>query len=111
MLIVALSLSYLIGMFVTNSNMLNGIANLVSLAMCFLCGVFVSMDVMDASVLKVARFLPVYWYEQANETLSKHPVLSAEQLAQVRIDMGVQLLFALVFVCIILVISKYKKEG
>ena len=111
MLIVALSLSSLLGMCVTNSNMLNGIANLVSLAMCFLCGVFVSMDVMDASVLKVARFLPVYWYEQANETLSKHPVLSAEQLAQVRIDMGVQLLFALVFVCIILVISKYKKEG
>lgn len=111
MLIVALSLSYLIGMFVTNSNMLNGIANLVSLAMCFLCGVFVSMDVMNASVLKVARFLPVYWYEQANETLSKHPVLSAEQLAQVRIDMGIQLLFALAFVCIILVISKYKKEG
>ena len=46
MLVVALSLSYLIGMFITNSNILSGVANLVSLAMCFLCGVFVPMDVI-----------------------------------------------------------------
>lgn len=111
MLIVALSLSYLIGMFITNSNLLSGVANLVSLAMCFLCGVFVPMDVMDKSVLKFAQFLPVYWYEQVNEILSRHHTLSPELLGQVLIGIGIQLLFATAFISLILVVSRYRKEG
>ena len=111
MLIVALSLSYLIGMFITNSNLLSGVANLVSLAMCFLCGVFVPMDVMDKSVLKFAQFLPVYWHEQVNEILSRHHTLSPELLGQVLIGIGIQLLFAAAFISLILVVSRYRKEG
>ena len=62
MMTVSLSLSYLLGLFVKNSNMLNGLSNIVSLGMCFLSGVFVPMSVMDKKVLKIAQFLPVYWY-------------------------------------------------
>ena len=111
MLVAALSLSYLIGMFITNSNLLSGVANLVSLAMCFLCGVFVPMDVMDKSVLKFAQFLPVYWYEQVNEILSRHHTLSPELLGKVGMGMGIQLLFAAAFISLILVVSRYRKEG
>ena len=110
MLLVALSLSYLLGMFITNSNMLSGVANIVSLAMCFLCGVFVPMDVMDKSVLKAAQFLPVYWYEKVNDILGTHHALSHELISQVTVAMGIQLLFAGVFVCLVLVIFKYRKE-
>ena len=111
MLIVALSLSYLIGMFIPNSNILSGVANLVSLSMCFLCGVFVPMDVMDKSVLKFSQFLPVYWYEQVNEILSRHHTLTPELLRKIQVSMGIQMLFAVVFVCLILVVSRYRKEG
>lgn len=111
MLIVALSLSYLIGMFIPNSNILSGVANLVSLSMCFLCGVFVPMDVMDKSVLKFSQFLPVYWYEQVNEILSRHHTLTPELLRKIQVSMGIQMLFAVVFVCLVLVISRYRKEG
>lgn len=111
MLIVALSLSYLIGMFIPNSNILSGVANLVSLSMCFLCGVFVPMDVMDKSVLKFSQFLPVYWYEQVNEILSRHHSLTPELLGKVHLDMGIEVLFAVVFVCLILAVSRYRKEG
>ena len=111
MLVVSLSLSYLIGMFIPNSNILSGVANIVSLSMCFLCGVFVPMDVMDKSVLKVAQFLPVYWYEQVNEILSRHHSLTPELLGKVRISMGIEVLFAATFVCLILVVSRYRKEG
>lgn len=111
MLIVALSLSYLIGMFIPNSNILSGVANLVSLSMCFLCGVFVPMDVMDKSVLKFSQFLPVYWYEQVNEILSRHHTLIPELLRKIQVSMGIQMLFAVVFVCLVLVISRYRKEG
>lgn len=111
MLIVALSLSYLIGMFIPNSNILSGVANLVSLSMCFLCGVFVPMDVMDKSVLKFSQFLPVYWYEQVNEILSRHHTLTPELLRKIQVSMGIQMLFAVVFVCLVLVISRHRKEG
>lgn len=111
MLVVSLSLSYLIGMFIPNSNILSGVANIVSLSMCFLCGVFVPMDVMDKSVLKVAQFLPVYWYEQVNEILSRHHSLTPELLGKVRISMGIEVLFAAMFMCLILVVSRYRKEG
>ena len=111
MLVVALSLSYLIGMFINNSNLLSGVANIVSLSMCFLCGVFVPMDVMDKSVLKVSQFLPVYWYEQVNETLSSHINLTSPLQAKVWLGTEIELLFAVVFVFLIMVVSQYRREG
>ena len=111
MQIVALSLSYLIGMFINNSDLLSGAANIVSLSMCFLCGVFVPMDVMDKSVLKVSQFLPVYWYEQVNEILSSHISLTSQLQEKVWMGMGIELLFAVVFVFLIMVVSKHRREG
>ena len=111
MQIVALSLSYLIGMFINNSDLLSGAANIVSLSMCFLCGVFVPMDVMDKSVLKVSQFLPVYWYEQVNEILSSHISLTSQLQEKVWLGMGIELLFAVVFVFLIMVVSKHRREG
>ena len=111
MLTIALSLAYLIGLFMKNNNMLNGITNIVSLGMCFLSGVFVPINIMDKKVLKIAQFLPVYWYEQVNDILSRHHSLNPELLGRVRMGMGIQLLFAAAFVSLILVVSRYRKEG
>ena len=37
--------------------------------MSFICGVFVPHDMLGEGVLKVAKFLPAYWYEKANNML------------------------------------------
>ena len=66
---------------------------------------------MDKPVLKVAQFLPVYWYEQVNEILSRHHSLTPELLGKVQISMGIEVLFAAMFMCLILVVSRYRKEG
>ena len=100
MMAVALSLSYLVGMFMKNSNMLSGVANVISLGMCFLCGVFVPMSVMDQKVLKVSRFLPVYWYEQVNELLGEYTVLPDHVVSKIYMYMGIEALFAVAFVCL-----------
>lgn len=110
MMIVALSLSYLLGLFIKNSNMLSGVSNIVSLGMCFLSGVFVPMSVMDKKVLKIAQFLPVYWYENVNETLSQYHVISGDIAVDVWKSMGIQVLFALAFLAMILAFSKYKRQ-
>ena len=110
MMAVALSLSYLIGLFVKNSNMLNGLSNIVSLGMCFLSGVFVPMSVMDKKVLKIAQFLPVYWYEDINETLARYHSVSGNIATDIWKSLGIEVMFALAFVAVILALSKYKRQ-
>ena len=111
MLGIALSLSYLVGIFVKNSNMLNGISNLLSLGMCFLCGAFVPMSIMNKSVLKIAQFLPVYWYESINETLAQYKTLPVPVAEEIWKSMGIEAMFIAAFVFMILAISKYKQQG
>ena len=110
MMSVALSLSYLVGIFIKNSNMLSGFANVISLGMCFLCGVFVPMNVMDKKVLKVSQFLPVYWYEQVNELLGEYTTLTGKVASRIHMAMGIEVLFAVVFVCLTLTVVKYKRQ-
>lgn len=110
MMAVALSLSYLIGLFVKNSNMLSGIANILSLGMCFLCGVFVPMNIMDRNVLKMSQFLPVYWYENVNETLGSYSHLTGEAAVSVWKGIGLEAMFVVVFVCMILAVTRYQRQ-
>lgn len=110
MMAVALSLSYLIGLFVKNSNMLSGVANILSLGMCFLCGVFVPMNVMDRNVLKVSQFLPVYWYETVNEMLGNYSHLTEKAAASVRKGIGLEAMFAVAFICMILAVTRYQRQ-
>ena len=90
--------------------MLCGIANFLSLGMCFLCGVFVPMNVMDRNVLKVSQFLPVYWYETVNETLGSYSHLTGEAAASVWKGIGLEAMFAIAFVCMILVVTRYQRQ-
>lgn len=111
MMAVALSLAYLIGLFVKNTNMLSGIANILSLGMCFLCGVFVPMNIMNRAVLKVSQFLPVYWYEIVNETLGNYSHLTEEATMTVWKGIGLEALFALAFICMILAASRHLRQN
>ena len=111
MLTIALSLAYLIGLFMKNSNMLNGITNIVSLGICFLSGVFVPMNIMNKKVLRVAQFLPVYWYENVNETLSRYHIVSGKIAVDIWKSMGIEIMFTLALLALILAVSKYKRQG
>ena len=109
-MLVSLSLSYLLGLFIKNSNMLSGISNIVSLGMCFLSGVFVPMSIMNKKVLKIAQFLPVYWYENINETLSQYHIISGDIAVEVWKSMGIQVVFTLTILSMILAVSKHKRQ-
>ena len=111
MLTIALSLAYLIGLFMKNINMLNGFSNIISLGICFLSGVFVPMNIMDKKVLMVAQFLPVYWYENVNETLSRYHVVSGKIAVDIWKSMGIEIMFTLALLALILAVSKYKRQG
>ena len=110
MILVSLAISFVVGVLVEKETIVNVAVNVISLGMCFLCGVFVSMSVLSEGVRTAAHFLPVYWYETVNEIIGNNIHFTAAQSAEVWKGIGIQLLFAAVFLCIGLVISKYKEQ-
>ena len=108
---VAVSIAYFSGSLVTNKDALTGTMNIISLGMCFLCGVFVPLDYISTGVKNVSQFLPVYWYETANEILGEFTVLTGSTKIQIYQAVGIQLVFGVVFVCLTLVVEKYRSTG
>lgn len=106
MTLVSLSIAFLISSFPIKEEIINGIVNVISLGMSFTCGVFVSMDILGAGVKKIAHFLPVYWYELTNNTLSSTASLTDSQLQSLRQAYSIQFLFAVTFVIAAMVIRK-----
>ena len=105
---VSLAVSYLAGTLAPNKDALTGIMNIVSLGICFLCGVFVPLDYMSKGVKTVSQFLPVYWYETANEVLGEFSVPTAAAKQQILQAVVIQVVFGAVFVCLTMVVEKYK---
>lgn len=110
MILVTLAISFVVGVLVEKETVVNAVVNVISLGMCFLCGVFVSMSVLAKGVRTAAHFLPVYWYETVNEIIGNNSQFTAAQNAEVWKGIGIQLLFAAAFLCIGLVASKYKEQ-
>lgn len=109
LLSVSISVSYLIGSLASGSSALNGLVNVVSLGFCFLGGAFVSLDVMSQGVKKAAQFLPVYWFETANELLAEFAFDAVK--GQVFAAIGIQFVFAAVFVSLSLTLAKFRQTA
>lgn len=108
--ICAITIAFLISTLVNNKNALNGIINVIALGSSFLCGAFVPVEWLPDSVLKIAHILPSYWYIQTNELLKTIETLNLETLKPAFINMGVILIFSIVFVAITNMISKKKRK-
>ncbi len=91
---VAMSLAYLTGMAAGNAGALNGIANVISLGLCFLGGIFVPIEMLGSGVEKAARFLPTYWYSKINGLLGDYARLNSGMLQTVMQGLLIQFLFA-----------------
>ena len=109
MLFVDIALAYLMGIIAPNRDALTGITNIISLGMCFLGGVFVPLEFMGSHVKAVSHFLPVYWYEKANDLLANFAHMTVSAREQFFKAVIIQLVFVGAFICLTLVIEKYKR--
>lgn len=110
LVLVTLAIAFLIGVLVQREEVINGVVNVISLGMSFLCGAFVSMSVLSKGVKAAAHFLPVYWYETVNEILGGSTALSAVQRTEVWRGIGIQMLFAAAILCVGLAVSKCREQ-
>ena len=109
MLFVDIALAYLMGTIAPNRDALTGIVNIISLGMCFLGGVFVPLEFMGSHVKAVSHFLPIYWYEKANDLLANFAHMTVSAREQFFKAVIIQLVFVGAFICLTLVIEKYKR--
>lgn len=108
--ICALSIAFLIGNLITNKNAINGIINVVALGSSFLCGAFVPMEWLPDSVLKIAHILPSYYYISTNEMLKQLEIFNLDTLKPVITNMGVIVIFTILFIIITNIISRKKRK-
>ena len=83
---VAMALAFLASKIVRNEEGFSMIGNIVSLGMAFLSGIFVPMEFLGAGVIKLAHFLPAYWY------------------------VGIEVLFAAAIITIAIVIDRARNQ-
>lgn len=108
---VAVSIGFMVGLFIKGSNAQSAVSNVLSLGMSFLAGVFVPQEIMGDAVLTVASFTPTYWYIRANNSIMTLLDFRWESVAPICVDMLVQLGFAAAILAAALMISKQKQTG
>lgn len=108
-LLIATSITLLISTFPLSSNALNMVANVITLSMSFLTGVFVPQWYLGTQVLNASRFLPTYWYVRSNNMIGG---LSSElmDMKQYWLFLGIQFAFVPAILAIYLVCSKQRKH-
>jgi len=108
--IVATSIAFLIGSFVTKKEAISGIVNVVALGSSFLCGAFVPVNYLPDFVLKIAHVLPTYWYIQNNEEIANLETISLSNLNTFIINLIVLFMFFLVYIILTNIITKKKQK-
>lgn len=104
--IVSLSIAFCLGNLLKTQNGVSGACNIVGLGCSFLGGIFVPLEILPDSVVKVANLVPTYWYTRANDVIAYMSKATSSNIKEILMYMGIEMLFALVFFAIGLVSSK-----
>ncbi len=103
-------LAVLVSLLITDSNVLNMVANSIGLVMSFLCGVFVPQSLLPDAVLRAGRFLPAYWYIHATDLLAGRGD-EVYDAGSYWTCIGIQLLFAAALSVVTFAASCRRRKG
>lgn len=110
MLLFGLSLGFFTGTIAKNQDVVNGLVNVISLGLCFLGGVFVPYEFFGEAVLKVAKFVPTYWYAVTNMSIGAMTEMTSELAQDIFWQMGLIVGYALVIFAVTIVIIANKRK-
>ena len=108
--IAALSIAFLCGKFIKSEVSQSALANVISLGISFLSGIFVPQYLLGDTVLKISSFTPGYWYVKTIDSIGKLSAYNLENLKPIFGYMLIQLGFAAAFIIVALVVTKQKKQ-
>lgn len=106
---VAGAFGFLLGQVTTSEMAMNAAGNIIGLALSFLGGLWIPLDMMgNPMLLTIARFMPTYYYGDALDRASSLLDFSGGSLAPIFIDYGIILLFAAAVFAIALAIGRVR---
>lgn len=105
-MLVALAVAFLVSRLTDKEQIISMVANVISLGMAFLCGIFVPMEYLGENVIKIAHFFPAYWFSKGTQ-LIEH--IQEQEMGTLLRYMGVELLFAVAIWLVALAVAKGKK--
>lgn len=105
-LLVAMGLVFLLGQILKKTSVISMASNVISLGMCFLSGIFVPLEYLGDGVIRIAHFLPTYWYVLGVRFIDSY--VEGESLSQLWQYIGIQILFAVALIAVGLAYSKTK---
>lgn len=103
-----LAISFFIGLMVKSKNAIYAVVNVVALGSSFLSGVFVPQEFLNETILRVSSFFPVYWFVKVNHEVQNLGQWTFENLKEPLTGMGIQILFAVMFFSLSIVIARRK---
>jgi ABC-2 type transport system permease protein len=109
-MLAGLSLSFLVGNLLKSRNAQAAVANVLTLGMSFLSGVFVPQAILGQTVLAIARFTPAFWFVKANIAIGAQSAFRGPGMWSIYESMIVQLVFALGFLAIAWIVIVRKRQ-
>lgn len=94
--LVCVAISFLVGNLTQSRGAQAAIVNVLSLGLSFISGVFVPQFMLGEGVLKIARFLPTYWFVHANLLIDQVDLTTGFSIQFMMKELGMQMLFVLV---------------
>lgn len=102
-------MGFLIGSVAKGTETISAITNVVVLGSCFLSGVFVPAEFLGSTALKIASFMPSYWYVKANNQIAQLTHFNFEYIKPVLSDMAIVFCFGIAFFALSLVVRKNRR--
>jgi ABC-2 type transport system permease protein len=102
-------ISFLIGNLVKSHNAIPAISNVVTLGLCFISGVFVPLELLGNTAIKIASFTPTYWFVKANNQIAELTQFGFADVEPIFSSMLIQIGFALAFFAAALVVNKKRR--
>ena len=109
-MLVGLSLSYLVGNLLKSRNAQAAVANVLTLGMSFISGVFVPQAILGKTVLAIARFTPSFWFVKANIDIGSQVNFSGQNMSGIWLSMLRQLLFAAGLLAVSLIVIRSRRQ-
>ncbi len=109
--LVPLAFGFLLGSLGASTMVCNAAGNIVGMVVSFLGGAWISLDLMTPEIVRLASWLPGYWYAYACQ-LSAHMTVApaAALLGEVAQCLGILLLFALALFAVAAVAGRIRTQ-
>ncbi len=109
MAILGIGLGLIYGMLVKNMEALTGISTGISLALAFLGGLFVPVEIFSNTMKKIAMFTPTYWYENVNTMINSGA--NNFNVSSILSSFGIQCIFIIVIFLLVAIINKKQQKN